>query len=97
RSNGIYLRLLEQNAHSPEDIRKGMEVSLHDGFTSCLFQRQERYKAEDGKTCHSIAQCESGQMCNDSSLCAPPSQPYNLRMMYRGLRVLSPTWSDELH
>lgn len=97
RSNGIYLRLLEQNAHAPEDIRKGMEVSLHDGFTSCLFQRQERYKVDEGKKCHSIAQCESGQICNDWNLCAPPSQPYNLRMMYRGLRVLSPIWSDELH
>lgn len=97
RSNGIYLRLLASNAHSAEDIRKGMEVSLHDGFTSCLFQREERYKAEEGKKCHSIAQCESGQICNDWNLCAPPSQPYNLRMMYRGLRVLSQAWSDELH
>lgn len=97
RSNGIYLRLLASNAHSAEDIRKGMEVSLHDGFTSCLFQREERYKQEEGKKCHSIAQCDSGQICNDWNLCAPPSQPYNLRMMYRGLRVLSPAWSDELH
>lgn len=97
RSNGIYLRLLEQNAHAAEDIRKGMEVSLHDGFTSCLFQREERYKQNEGKQCHSIAQCDSGEICNDWNLCAPPSQPFNLRMMYRGLRVLSPTWSDELH
>lgn len=97
RSNGIYLRLLASNAHTAEDIRKGMEVSLHDGFTSCLFQREERYKQEEGKKCHSIAQCDSGQICNDWNLCAPPSQPYNLRMMYRGLRVLSPAWSDELH
>jgi hypothetical protein len=97
RSNGIYLRLLEQNAHSPEEIRKGMEVSLHDGFTSCLFQREERYKQDEGKQCHSIAQCDSGQICNDWNLCAAPSQPFNLRMMYRGLRVLSPSWSDDLH
>lgn len=97
QSNGIYLRLLEKDAHSPEEIRKGMEVSLHDGFTSCLFQREERFKAEEGKKCYSIEQCDSGEICNDWNLCAPPSQPYNLRMMYRGLRVLSPEWGDELH
>jgi hypothetical protein len=97
RSNGIYLRLLEKNAHSPEDIRKGMQVSLHDGFTSCLFQREEHYKPANSKPCHSIAQCDSGLICNDWNLCAPPTQPYNLRMMYRGLRVLSPSWGDELH
>ncbi len=97
RSNGIYLRLLQKSAHSPEEIREGMEVSLHDGFTSCLFQREEHYKQEEAKKCHSIAQCGSGQICNDWNLCAPPSQPYNLRMMYRGLRVLSASWGDELH
>jgi hypothetical protein len=62
-----------------------------------LFQREERYKPDESKKCHSIAQCDSGQICNDWNLCATPSQPFNLRMMYRGLRVLSPTWSDELH
>lgn len=97
KSNGIYLRLLEKNAHTSDEIRKGMEVSLHDGFTSCLFQREERYKVEDGKKCHSIAQCDSGQLCNDWNICAAPSQPYNLRMMYRGLRVLTTEWSDQLH
>src|SRR5690606_38549138 len=78
-------------------IRRGMQVSLHDGFTSCLFQRQEVYKATDTNQCHNIAQCDPGQICNDWNLCSPPTQPFNLRMMYRALRVLSPEWSDDLH
>lgn len=96
-SDGIYLRLLAQDAGSPEDIRRGMQVSLHDGFTSCLFQREEVYKADEAKACQNISQCEPGQICNDWNLCSPPTQPFNLRMMYRALRILSPEWSDELH
>jgi hypothetical protein len=36
-------------------------------------------------------------LCNDWSVCARPSQPYNLRLAYRTLRILSPEWADELH
>lgn len=96
-SKGIYLRLLHDQAAAPEDIRAGMQVSLHDGFTSCLFKREEHYRQSERKRCHSIAQCPSGEICNDWSLCSPPSQPFNLRMMYRALRVLSQGWSDDLH
>lgn len=96
-NKGIYLRLLHEQASSPEDIRDGMQVSLHDGFTSCLFKREEHYQQADRKRCYSIAQCPAGEICNDWNLCAPPSQPFNLRMMYRALRVLSPAWSDDLH
>lgn len=97
KTDGIYLRLLHADAGSAEDIRRGMQLSLHDGFTSCLFQRQEVYNAAEAKQCHNIAQCEPGQICNDWNLCSPPTQPFNLRMMYRALRVLSPEWSDDLH
>lgn len=97
KSDGIYLRLLRQEAHGADEIRRGMQLSLHDGFTSCLFQREEVYNANDAKQCQNIAQCEPGQICNDWNLCSPPTQPFNLRMMYRALRVLSPEWSDELH
>jgi hypothetical protein len=97
KSDGIYLRLLAADAGSAEDIRRGMQLSLHDGFTSCLFQREEVFKAADNKACQNIAQCEPGQICNDWNLCSAPTQPFNLRMMYRALRILSPEWSDELH
>jgi hypothetical protein len=97
QSSGLYLRLLRDNAVSVDGIRKGATVSLHDGFTSCMFARSEKTKSDDGTACFSSGQCQPGEMCNDWHVCAPPSQPFNLRLMYRSMRVLSSDWSDELH
>lgn len=96
-SRGLYLRLLMDHAGSPEAIRKGAEASLHDGFTSCLFVRQERFDPSAGERCTHIGQCPSGELCNDYSVCSPPTNPFNLRLLYRSMRVLSPVWVEELH
>jgi hypothetical protein len=96
-SKGLYLRLLIDNAKDPERIRKGATVSLHDGFTSCLFARSEKTSAPDGSRCFSSGQCQAGELCNDWHVCSPPTQPFNLRLMYRAMRVLSSDWSDDLH
>jgi hypothetical protein len=97
RSKGLYLRLLLDKAKSPDAIREGASLSLHDGFTSCLFARNERTSSPDGSQCFSSAQCQPGELCNDWHVCSPPTQPFNLRLMYRSMRVLSTDWSDELH
>jgi len=91
---GVYLRLQLANAKEPATLRRAAASSLRDGFTSCLFVRREE---TDGKYCKSPADCSGGLVCNDWSVCARPSQPYNLRLLYRTLRILSPEWTDDLH
>ncbi len=98
RSKGLYLRVPLEDAHSNDAIRRAADHSLHDGFTSCLFERKGRVpSANEPSECESSGQCAPGKLCNEWGLCAAPGQPYNLRLMYRALRVLSPTWTDELH
>jgi hypothetical protein len=91
---GVYLRLRLANAKEVGTLRTAAARSLRDGFTSCLFVRHEE---TDGKFCKSPSDCTGGLVCNDWSVCARPSQPYNLRLAYRTLRILSPEWTDELH
>jgi hypothetical protein len=91
---GVYLRLRLSNAKEVATLRRAAASSLRDGFTSCLFVRREE---TNGKYCKSPADCSGGLVCNDWSVCARPSQPYNLRLLYRTLRILSPEWTDDLH
>lgn len=96
-SNGIYLRLLAEDAATRETIRRAAQISLHDGFTSCLFVGQDRVDPTGATRCFSPSQCPAGELCNEWGLCSLPTQPFNLRLMYAGLRILSPEWTDELH
>jgi hypothetical protein len=95
-SRGAYLRLKLSDAKDVDRLRLSADKSLHDGFTSCLFVREAR-KANDGAACANSGECASGEICNEYDRCAAPTQPYNMRLMYRALRVLSSTWTDELH
>jgi hypothetical protein len=94
---GVYLRLRMSNALRPESIRRAAARSLHDGFTSCLFVAKGLPDPTRGVPCRSPSSCEAGTLCNEYSVCAPPPRPYNMRLAYRALRVLSEEWSDELH
>jgi hypothetical protein len=91
---GLYLRLRLPNAKDVKSLRSAAARSQRDGFTSCLFVRHED---TEGKACKSPGDCSGGLLCNDWSVCARPSQPYNLRLLYRTLRILSSDWTDELH
>jgi hypothetical protein len=91
----LYVRLALADAANPVSIRKGAARSLRDGFTSCLFIGG----AEDprqGQACTVTSQCGPGEVCSDWNACAPPAHPYNLRLLYEGLRVLDPEWSKAL-
>jgi len=90
----VYLRARLKNAESVASLRAAAQKSLRDGFTSCLFVRKE---ATDGTPCRTPADCSGGLVCNDFSVCGRPSQPFNLRLAYRALRILSTEWTDELH
>lgn len=90
---GIYLRLDVDQAATAQDLHKAANDSLRDGFTACLF-RAENKNQLSGKDCKLTRECAMGEICNELSHCAPPAQPYNLRVAYRSLRVLS---NDFIH
>lgn len=85
---GIYLRLDVDQAASPDTLRKAANDSLRDGFTACLFRADNKNQLS-GKECKRTRECAMGEICNELDRCAPPAQPYNLRVAYRALRVLS--------
>jgi hypothetical protein len=93
---GVYLRLRRENTKSVKQIRKAAQASLLDGFTSCLFVSPTALPTQ-GTACKITSECQPGQLCNEWNVCAPPPRPYNMRLAYRALRVLSTEWSDELH
>jgi hypothetical protein len=97
RRPGVYLRLMIDNARLAEDIRKNAARSLLDGFTSCLFVRSADADPTRGKACKSTLDCEPGHLCNEWDRCHQPPRPYNLRLAYRALRVLSDAWTAEVH
>ena len=85
---GIYLRLRTDQATSAEEIRKGAVGSLRDAFTACLI-RANNPNPLAGKECQRTRDCQQGEYCNENDRCSRPVQPYNLRIAYRTLRVLS--------
>jgi hypothetical protein len=91
----IYVRLALADATSPAAIRKGAARSLRDGFTSCLFVGRGG-DPRQGLACSVTSQCGPGEVCSDWNVCAPPAHPYNLRLLYEGLRVLEPEWPKAL-
>jgi hypothetical protein len=91
----IYVRLALADATSPAAIRKGAARSLRDGFTSCLFVGRGG-DPRQGAACTVTSQCGPGEVCSDWNVCAPPAHPYNLRLLYEGLRVLEPEWPKAL-
>jgi len=97
QSPGVYLRLRVANAKTPKDIRKAAKVSLHDGFTSCMFVHKDAGDPTQGSPCKTTSQCTPGKLCNEWNVCGDPPIPYNMRLAYRTLRVLSNEWTDELH
>lgn len=97
RSPGVYLRLRVSDGKDAQTVRKASVRSLHDGFTSCFYRRQSGFDPTKGPKCNSPADCEPGLLCNEWDVCTPPPEPYNMRLAYRTLRILSTAWTDELH
>jgi hypothetical protein len=88
---GIYLRLRVEEAQTPEDIRKGALGSLRDGFTACLM-RVPNPSATAGKECKHTRDCPVREFCNEQDHCSRPAQPFNLRVAYRTMHILSDEW-----
>lgn len=92
---GIYLRLAQPNATSVPKLRAAAMDSLRDAFTAC-FLRAKNPDPREGKDCKSTKECEKGKVCNEAGHCTVLSQPANLRVAYRGMRVLEDTWIREV-
>jgi hypothetical protein len=88
---GIYLRMRVDEAKDVASIQKGAKDSLRDAFTACLM-RVPNPNPLAGQECKRTRDCPRGEMCNELDHCALPSQPYNLRVAYRTLNVLSDAW-----
>lgn len=88
---GVYLRLRLEDAKSPESIRKNAKDSLRDAFTSCLM-RIPNANPLAGRECKRSRDCDQGEFCNELDRCSRPAQPFNLRVAYKSLNLLSDEW-----
>ncbi len=88
---GVYLRVTREGARTAESIRTAATESLRDAFTSCLLHTPHM-AAHEGQACRVSKECPAGQLCNEANVCSTPAQPFNLRLAYHGLRVLSDEW-----
>jgi len=89
--SGIYLRLRVEDAQTPEDVRRGARDSLRDGFTACLM-RVPNASATNGKECKRTRDCPAREFCNEQDHCSRPAQPFNLRVAYRTMHILTEEW-----
>lgn len=92
---GIYLRMRVDQATSPEAVRAGARESLKDAFTACLL-RVPNPNPYAGKECKRTRDCPTGEFCNEADRCSRAMQPYNLRVAYRTMHVLSDEWVREV-
>jgi hypothetical protein len=92
---GLYVRLRVDEARDVERMRKGLKSSLRDAFTACLM-RVPNPNPLAGPECKRTRDCAVGQLCNELDHCAPPAQPYNLRVAYRTMYVLSDDWVHDV-
>jgi hypothetical protein len=89
RKSSVYLRILQSKATTEAQIRRSSALSLNDGFTSCFFIRDGVPDPTQGPKCVTSADCQAGLLCNEWDVCSVVSSPYNLRLTYRGFRILS--------
>jgi hypothetical protein len=92
---GLYLRLRVEDAKTPESIRKNAKDSLRDAFTACLM-RVSNPNPLAGPECKRTRDCPAKEFCNEMNRCSKPAQPFNLRVAYKTMYVLSDEWVREV-
>jgi hypothetical protein len=95
--SGVYFRLLLDDAGDKAKLASAATASLHDGFSSCFFIGDPGAVATEGPKCQKNADCSAGLLCNDYEVCTRPPRPYNMRLAYRALRVLTNEWTQQLY
>jgi len=94
RSAGVYLRLRQEDVEPAEKLRKAAMSSLRDGFTACLVADPKASPPGVGKACDESVECSAGELCTEFKVCQRPSSPFNMRLVYRAMSVLEPSWVD---
>jgi hypothetical protein len=92
---GIYLRMRASDASSADAIRAGAKDSLRDAFTSCLVTFPNP-NAFAGAECKHTRDCPGGEYCNETDHCSKAAQPFNLRVAYRTMNILTDKWVEEV-
>ena len=92
---GIYLRMRASDASTADAIRAGAKDSLRDAFTSCLVTFPNP-NAFAGAECKHTRDCPSGEYCNETDHCSKAAQPFNLRVAYRTMNILTDKWVEEV-
>jgi hypothetical protein len=95
-SPGIYMRARLADAADLDKLREIGGQSLRDGFSACLIRDLTAKLPVAGKACKQSNDCETGELCNEYEHCQRPSSPFNMRMLYRALHVLSDKWEGEV-
>lgn len=95
-SPGVYMRARLEDAMELNTLREVSTGALRDGFTACLLRDPSAKLPTSGKECRVSQQCEPGEFCNEYKSCQRPSSPFNMRMLYRALNVLSEKWVSEV-
>jgi len=92
----VYLRVRLDEARDRTTLRKAAAESLRDGFTSCLLRDESASSPTAGRSCRESTECAPGELCNEYKKCSQPSSPFNMRLLYRGLLILSDEWTREV-
>ncbi len=92
---GVFFRTLLPEATSVESIRSVANLSLKDAFTEC-FLKIPQVTTSTPHACKLTKECAKGEMCNALGSCSVPTQPYNLRLLYWGMRVTSEKWTQDV-
>lgn len=92
---GVYLRVYIDEAKNVDALRTAAMESLREGFTSC-FTTYPNANPFEGPSCKVNGDCKAPLHCNENFHCTVPAQPYNLRVAYRGSRVLYDNWVKEV-
>lgn len=96
-SPGVYLRVMAKDAADATSLRRAAaDYSLRDGFTSCFVRDPKGPLPKDGPACERSTDCEAGNICTEFKVCQRPSSPFNMRLVYRALLVLSESWEEEV-
>jgi hypothetical protein len=93
---GIYLRLRREEARDLKIVRRAAQESLRDAFTACLLRDPSARPASEGPDCRESKDCSPGELCSEFGACQRPSSPFNARLLYRALGVLSEQWIGEV-
>lgn len=96
RSAGVYLRLRQEDVEPEEKLRKAAMSSLRDGFTACLVADPKAVAPGVGKACEESVECSAGELCTEFKVCQRPSSPFNMRLVYRAMSVLEPSWIESV-